>query len=201
MSFGSKANRRTLNVPRTFCSRCRRDRSHEDRMCSECGETLAAQGFCEICDQFWIMPVGSVCPKHDSRLESGPAKVESPFAPGESPRWTTVGVYDHALHAGGPRLRLEAEGIPTFLDGERMGDHHAVASGGGVRLQVPGRWAEHAHGLLNSPRPVADADDWDDDVDQPQEPREWLLGRTLGWGVLAFLAALISVIIARMLGA
>ncbi len=200
MSFGAQANRRSHHVPPSFCTRCRRDRSNDDRMCSECGETLAAQGFCEICDRFWILPVGSLCPKHDSTLSPGPDVVESPFAPGKLPDWRTVGVYDHALHAGGPRLRLEAEGIPTFLDGERMGDHHAVAAGG-VRLQVPGRWAERAHGLLIAPRPATDDDDeCAHDYDDAPEERGPLLGRIVGWSLLALLAVLLIVVVARLLG-
>jgi hypothetical protein len=58
-------------------------------------------------------------------------------------------VCPHSLAAAAPRIRLEAEGIRTFLDGERMGEPgmHAAA-GRGVRLKVPAEQASEASRLL-----------------------------------------------------
>ena len=200
MWFEAKADRRTRNEPPRFCTRCLRARSRDERLCAECGESLLSQGFCGICESFWKLPVGSACPKHDSPLETGPAVRKSPLEPGELPVWETVGVFVHALDAGAARSRLEVEGIPTFLDGERMGAHHTVASGG-VRLQVPRRWAQPARGLLSSPDfALTDETDWCDDHEDAEEEHEPVLGRILGWGLLMLLGVLLIVIVAKTLG-
>jgi hypothetical protein len=49
-----------------------------------------------------------------------------------------VKIFPDSLSAAIPRSRLEAEGIRTFLEGERMGSPamYRVATGG-VKLQVP----------------------------------------------------------------
>ena len=50
----------------------------------------------------------------------------------------------------GARIRLEAEGIPTFVEGERMGAPamYRVATGG-VKLQVPAEFAADARVILS----------------------------------------------------
>jgi hypothetical protein len=49
-----------------------------------------------------------------------------------------VGRFPTGLAAAAARIRLEAEGIPTFLEGERMAGlgAYSVATGG-AKLQVP----------------------------------------------------------------
>jgi hypothetical protein len=62
-------------------------------------------------------------------------------------RWVTVLRFSHPSQAIAPRVRLESEGIPTFLDGERMASEGGLATGG-VRLQVPETRAEEALRIL-----------------------------------------------------
>ena len=79
------------------------------------------------------------CPKHDVELESAPA-LSNAVAPqdGAYVNWVTISVLPNSVVAGILRGRLEAEGILTNLDGERMGGSgmYLVATRG-VRLQVP----------------------------------------------------------------
>jgi hypothetical protein len=126
--------------------------------------------------------------------------MKSPFEPGEAPVWVTVGVFDHALDAGAARLRLEADGIPTFLDGERMGDHHAVAAGG-VRLQVPRRFAHDAREVLSSPGAVLGDDDGCDDDDEDADLEHVpVMTQVVWWGALVLMGALLVIVIAKLLG-
>jgi hypothetical protein len=61
-----------------------------------------------------------------------------------------VKVFPDSLSAAIPRTRLEAEGISTFLDGERMGSPamYRVATGG-VKLQVPAEHVAEARIILS----------------------------------------------------
>jgi hypothetical protein len=124
-----------------FCPRCRGTvREDGAALCAECGEALQPQGYCAVCEDFWPQVAGTPCPKHDVALEEGaPRRAEFPSsAGGPAPRWVTVRTFDDASKAEAPRIRLESEGIPTFLEGERMGSMsmYQVATGG-VKLQVP----------------------------------------------------------------
>jgi len=93
--------------------------------------------------------VGTPCPKHEIPLEDWADDPESTIQPGD---WVTVLRVHHPSAALAPRLRLEAEGIPSFLEGERMGPETALAAGG-LRLLVPDSHAEQALEIL---REVAD---------------------------------------------
>ena len=79
---------------------------------------------------------GRTAPSTRSRSKRGPEPSGDGFDP--SARWVTVGTFGDDLQAEAPRIRLEAEGIPTFVQGARMGSPsmYPVATGG-VRLQVP----------------------------------------------------------------
>lgn len=98
--------------------------------------------------------------------------------------WVTVESFLDASRAEAPRIRLEAEGIPTFLEGERMGSPsmYQVATGG-VKLQVPRSLLSEARILLAQDwSPVEYEDDdldeaWDDlDPDVGTPWRDLLLG-------------------------
>ena len=153
----------------TFCPRCGVPGRPDRDLCVECGEKLRPQGYCAICESFWRIDVGSDCPKHDVELVADPPRHEPFGVPGERPTLVTVATYSHPNQANGPRIRLEAEGIPTFLDGERVAGStlYQVATGG-VRLQVPAGHASSARILIAqtwSPPPEiagVDDDDWDD---------------------------------------
>lgn len=172
-----------------LCPRCGRSEPRGSTLCHECGEVLQGQGFCGICEDFWPLPVGAFCPKHEVGLEtqrhSWPLSLEA----GERPVWVTVGVFADPPKAEAPRIRLEAEGIPTFLEGERMGSHsmYAVATGG-VKLQVPQALEADARILLAqswTPSMIEEEDlegAWDDLAPDPGA-----LMRSIMRGVIVFL--------------
>ena len=152
----------------TFCPRCRAEGRPNHPLCPECGERVEPRGYCPTCEGFWKLSLGADCPKHDIPLDSAPPPPSFPGDPGRrAERWVTVADYVHPNEANAPRIRLEAEGVPTFLDGERV----AVASfshvaTGGVRLQVPESLASAARVLLDQTW-AAPVDPHDEDEDDP----------------------------------
>jgi hypothetical protein len=151
------------DAPPRFCPRCARESPGYDELCRYCGERNEPQGFCPVCEAYCLQPVGSDCPKHDLTLESGPPEPQGHAELGERPEWRTLARFPTRVAAEGPRLRLEAEGIPTFLDGVRMAtdvvSHPAI---GGVKLQVPARLLDEARVLLDQTWDVPHDDDLDD---------------------------------------
>ncbi len=127
--------------PPRFCPQCRRPESElivsrtipDAPLCACCGSKLLPQGYCPVCEQYVCLPVGAVCPKHDLPLEGLPEDAPGAGAPIV---WETVARYPRLSAAQAPQLRLEAEGIPTFLQGANTSAlaHPAIAE---VRLQVP----------------------------------------------------------------
>jgi hypothetical protein len=161
-------------TPRRFCPRCGVASRADGPLCVECGEGLRDQGYCAICEGFWKLEAGSDCPKHDVELLDEAPRSEVFASPGDRGSLVTVATFSHPNQANAPRIRLEAEGIPTFLDGERIAGNtlYQVATGG-VRLQVPASLASAARILISqtwSPPPEAgdDLDDaWEDLVPEP----------------------------------
>ena len=132
-----------------FCPRCRADGDVAARLCRQCGEALLGRGYCSTCEASWNRPVGAACPKHDVALDDLP-----PLGPDDRPdrppeAWVTVATYGPPTEANAARIRLEAEGIMTFLDGARIAGStlYQVATGG-ARLQVPESLALPARILL-----------------------------------------------------
>lgn len=145
-----------------FCRRCRRGGGAGERLCPECGDALRPRGYCPVCEDWTFAGTDEPCPKHDVDLLDRPA--EAAFDPSMT-RLVTVASFGLPAEAHGPRLRLEAEGIPAFLQGQRMGDHaiYGVATGG-VKLQVAEEFADDARVLLAQTwtTPKADEPDPDD---------------------------------------
>jgi len=135
-----------------ICSKCGLV-IHDDTarsLCPDCGATTYPQGYCPVCEDYLRLPVGALCPKHDLELEAGEPNSINPIAPGQPVSWVTVGVLPDSLAAAAPRIRLEAEGIPTFLEGERMGSPGMYRQAtGGVKLQVPSDQAAEARIILS----------------------------------------------------
>ena len=135
-----------------FCARCRKPVA-EDRSltaCPVCGDHLLPQGYCPVCEDYWRLPVGTACPKHDLALDDM-APPSPRLDSGASPiSWVTVGRFSDSLAAEAPRIRLEADDIPTCIDGQRMGSRsmYHVATGG-VRLKVPEHLAGDARIILS----------------------------------------------------
>ena len=141
---------RSNDAPR-YCPDCKTEVSRvgASSLCDECGSTLVVEGYCPVCESYLLLPCEAVCPKHDVVLEPGPADRAEPDLIGESASWSTVQVFPDTLMASLARTRLEAEGIRTFIDGERLpypGLYHVA--GGGIKLQVPETQAAAARIIL-----------------------------------------------------
>jgi hypothetical protein len=149
-----------------FCPRCGAPGVDDATLCSDCGESLAPQGYCEVCEAYWTLAPDTACPKHELALVLPARKPSREAAPRPREPWVTVARYGDALRAEAPRIRLEAEGIPTFLEGERMGSpsmYHVAT--GGVKLHVPASLAADARILLEQSWSIPH-DDEDDDRDE-----------------------------------
>jgi hypothetical protein len=135
--------------------------------CPSCGDRLIPQGFCPVCEHHLRQPVGTPCPKHEIPLEAGaPARPRFDDS-GKPLKWATVARYSDSMAAEAPRIRLEAEGIPTFVAGERMGARsmYHVATGG-VELKVPDSLATDARIILSQTWSATAAElDLDETVD------------------------------------
>ena len=135
-----------------FCPGCGLDKldDFEGSICPECGDSLRMQGYCPVCEKHWHQDPGSSCPKHDVELESAPTQEPVPAREGGYVPWVTVSVFVNSATAAILQGRLEAEGIPTSLDGERMGSAGMyLAATRGVRLQVPADRAGDARIILS----------------------------------------------------
>jgi hypothetical protein len=144
-------NRPSPNAVPRFCANCKNaaPEDYEDPLCPECGDPLIPQGYCSVCERFWCLGVDVLCPKHDIPLEAGPPGSIEPITANSAVSWVTVKVFPDSLSAAIPRSRLEAEGIRTFVAGERMGAPamYRVATGG-AKLQVPADQAAEARIIL-----------------------------------------------------
>jgi len=146
---------------------------------------LRDRAYCAVCESYWKLPAGDDCPKHDLELIDAPPHPAFDNPAGPQSRWVTVGTFADAPAAEAPRLRLEAEGVPTLLEGERMGGRsmYGLATGG-VKLQVPQQLAADARVLLSQswsvPAPADDLDDaWDELAPEPGARRRAVMRGTI----------------------
>ncbi len=163
-----------------YCPTCRRRRPHHAQLCPECGDRTSTRGYCSVCEQSLDAPPGTPCPKHDILLDDTPPPFDTPL-PG-TPRhpWVTVLQYPYSSLAHAPRILLESEGIPTFLDGERVADEAAYSlATGGVRLQVPADEFARALSLLGLPPRELPASP---SSHSPARPLLWFLFLSAGLG-------------------
>jgi len=122
----------------------------DNLLCPQCGETMITQGYCPVCERYLPQAVGALCPKHEIELEAFDPSISQPVGSGASVSWVTVGVYPDSQSTAAPRIRLEAEGIPTFVDGERMGSAGMYRQAiGGAKLQVPAEREADARIILS----------------------------------------------------
>lgn len=165
-----------------FCPRCGKTGPARDDsdLCPDCGDPVANQGFCPTCEDHWPQASGTLCPKHDIKLwEEAPP----PMDLGDRTKLVTVATFSHPNQANPPRIRLEAEGIPTFLDGERIaGTTYYQVATGGVRLMVPAELASTARILIDqtwAAPPILDDDDtedaWDELAPEPGRRRRAIM--------------------------
>src|SRR5262249_32189542 len=161
------------------------------------------QGYCPICESRVRRRVGEPCPKHDVPLVADDVG-ERPRLPDGSPiSWVTVKRFPDSLAVAAARIRLEAEDIPTFVEGERMGapTMYRVATGG-VKLQVPSEYVAEARVILSQDWSWPDdefglKEDDPQDLDEPPHevdpPRTFLIELIV---VLALAIPLIAAAIA-----
>jgi hypothetical protein len=169
-----------------YCPRCARETDRGEPLCPDCGETPRAQGYCPVCERFWKLPAGAPCPKHEVALDDAPTPAEFDDPGDPAARWVTVRTFADALAAEAPRLRLEAEGIPTFLEGARMGGRsmYLVATGG-VKLQVPQPLEADARVLLDQTwAPPAHGNDDLDDAWEELAPEPGAVRRSVMKGAI-----------------
>jgi hypothetical protein len=150
-----------------FCPNCKKAAPADDDivLCPECGDRLIPQGYCPVCEHFWRLAKEVFCPKHDIPLEAAPSTDDEPTAANQTISWVTVKEFPDSLSAAIPRSRLEAEGIRTFLAGERMAApamYHVAT--GGAKLQVPADQVAEARIILsqNWSLPGDEKDDFED---------------------------------------
>ena len=161
-----------------FCERCKRDAPPDDTLCVYCGDPLKVQGYCPICERHVRQVVGDVCPKHDVELVDGPSVPDFDVS---TARLVTVAVFNLGSDVNPARLRLEAEGIPTFVQDERIGTQTLLTvATGGVKLQVPEESAADARVLLSqtwsAPTEGDDLDDpWEGLAPDPAERRRSIM--------------------------
>jgi len=169
-----------------YCLRCGREGPERVRVCPDCGDSLFERGYCPVCEDDLLLPIGATCPKHEVELTERPPS-RPPLVGGHSTHWVTIATFADSAEAEATRLRLEAEGIPTFVDGERMARNaiYSVATGG-AKLQVPEPLAADARVLLSQSwkSPVHD-DDLDDAWEElaPDTSAGWRAAMT---GIIVF---------------
>lgn len=172
-------NANTLAGPR-FCPRCGVTAGPDAVLCSQCGERVVDQAYCPVCEQFLSLPRDATCPKHGVPLDAGPV-AQAAQLPHEvqGGRWTTVARCSSMVEADARRLRLEEEGIPTFLEGERMGNLWLYQNAtGGVKLQVPESLVADARIVLDqkwSPMIDDEEDPWDEFDPEPASNRRQIM--------------------------
>jgi hypothetical protein len=170
-----------------FCPQCLRPGALLAQLCSDCGEILANQGYCSVCEQYWPRKVGVLCPKHDLPLDDG---AELVVAGASRIQWVTIASYQQNSAAQAARIRLEAEAIPTFLEGERMANQGAFqVATGGVRLQVPRDLADEARIVLSQTWAPSEQESLDDAWEE-FEPEPGLKRRTVMKAVIVFILLL-----------
>jgi hypothetical protein len=200
----------TFGDPPRYCPDCGRSTraTWENPLCADCGGRLALQGYCPICEARVRRRVGELCPKHDVELLADDRHLRPRLSEDSPISWITVKRFPDSLAATGARIRLDAEGIPTFIEGERMGAPamYRVATGG-VKLQVPAEFAADARVILSQdwswPADDLDLDEGsatDDDELPPPEadsPRGFLIELVV---VLALAIPLIAALITYLRG-
>jgi hypothetical protein len=152
----------TLSDAPRFCPDCGRAADATcGELCRHCGSSIAVQGYCPICEGRVRRRIGELCPKHDVKLLADDAEERPRLPDGAAVSWVTVKQFPDSLAVAAARIRLEAEGIPTFVEGERMGapTMYRVATGG-VKLQVPAEFAAEARVILDQQWSWPDDDLW-----------------------------------------
>lgn len=202
MDAWSDAPELTRSAPERvlYCLRCGHEGLKGSRVCPDCGDSLFERGYCGVCEHELLLPVGATCPKHEVELTEPPPLPDF-LNGGDAPRWVTIAAFADSARAEATRLRLEAEGIPTFVDGERMNAIYSVAIGG-AKLQVPEPLAADARVLLNqtwSPPVHDDLDDaWEELAPEPGAEHHSVITGVALIVLFVLVAPLLLALIARL---
>ncbi|MDX2035942.1 MAG: DUF2007 domain-containing protein [Isosphaeraceae bacterium] len=151
----------SIRLDRTlyYCPRCERRSENGPGLCPNCGDTCRIGGFCPICDQSLPVAIGAPCPKHDLPLLD-PVEADAEPPGSESVELALIRAFTDETEAGAARVRLEAEGIPTFLDSARMGSRSFYSNAtGGVKLLVPRELEADARVILDQVWTVPETED------------------------------------------
>lgn len=184
-----------------FCPQCGKDGPGASRLCADCGAKLVLKGFCTVCECHWAMPPGSKCPKHEVELISEAPSSALDQLPARGTKWVKVASYPHPYEAEAARLRLNAEGIPAMLDGQRMNlAYPSQLATGGTRLMVPEALEQDARVLLSQSwaAPFGEEED-EPEYDEPASPGERFEAPpestasrvVLWWGIVVALSMLL----------
>src|SRR4051794_38624465 len=73
-----------------FCPRCGRVAPEGPTLCRECGEALASQGYCGVCESHWPLAAGAPCPKHELALEPAGVRTGVRRFSGGVEKWVTL---------------------------------------------------------------------------------------------------------------
>lgn len=165
-----------------YCPECGVKSEKDAPLCAYCGAKRVVGGYCPICEAPLPRPVGTYCPKHEVELLDPDDEALEVTDEVETAVLVTVRCFNSSVEANAARLRLEAEGIPTFLDAERMGSgaFYSVATGG-MKLRVPLSLEADARILLSqSWAPIEDqadelADAWEELAPEPWEKRRQVM--------------------------
>jgi hypothetical protein len=195
---------KSADAPR-FCPRCGSLDERGPALCAACGEMMERQAYCPVCEDYWPRAAGTPCPKHEIELETDAPRGRPGSDLEVAPTWVNVATFADVSAADPSRIRLEAEGIPTFLDGERMGSRsmYSVATGG-VKLQVPATQLDAARVLLaqtwSTPASPDDLDDaWEELAPEPGARRRRVMKVILLLVLLPPLGGALMVLIAIVL--
>ncbi len=209
-------DRRTKQLPAIsgvrFCSRCRKSYADHPWLssCSVCGDELLPQGYCPICEKPWPLSPGELCPKHDLPLELQPAASQEPADAGPS-NWAVAATFGDDTEAEAMRLRLEAEGISTFMENARMGSGSMFqVATGGTTLKVPVDQLADARVILDQDWTIPASDDQIDDdwagldAEAGFERRRRIMKAVIWFMVapslLAFVVGIIAVVVLLLRG-
>jgi len=186
-----------------YCPDCGRRDETGGKLCVTCGGTLIERGYCPTCEAYVLQPVGGFCHKHDVELLHPDEIEEHSHEDVSGVELVTIKAFGSSSEADAARIRLEAEGIPTFLDAARMGSgsFYSVATGG-VKIRVPKSLEADARVVLSQNWTPVDPgeqeleDAWDEMRPQPWERRRdvmrvFILILVFGPTLLALLTALV----------
>jgi len=173
---------------------------------------LLPQGYCLVCEEHWTLSPGETCPKHDVPLELQ-SETSKERATEERNTWVVAATFADDTEAEAKRLRLEAEGIPTHLENERMGSRSMLlVATGGITIKVPEDSLADARVILSQAWTIptgpeqVDADDEWEGLEPEQAPdRRRRVMKSIVWfmvapSLIAFAVGMVALVVMLIRG-